>query len=77
MATIRQSKEDRLLLLRHDVDPFNRWESCQHLALDAALALVDQQATTPVLTARPSLVLAIVLLLTFPRLFIIIIHNRT
>jgi hypothetical protein len=44
----RQTKEDRLLLLRHDTDAFNRWESCQHLALDAALALVEQQATSPV-----------------------------
>lgn len=43
----QQTKEDRLLLLRHDTDAFNRWESCQHLALDAALALVEQQATSP------------------------------
>ncbi len=35
-----QAADARLHLLRHDSDPFNRWESAQRLMLDAALQAV-------------------------------------
>jgi aminopeptidase N len=45
------TREDRLILMHHDTDPFNRWESCQSLALDAILALAAAQKHQPGLPA--------------------------
>ena len=44
---------DRAFLMRHDTDPFNRWEAGQRLAVDVLLARVRAFAATGQATAGP------------------------
>ncbi|MGH6804121.1 MAG: aminopeptidase N, partial [Methyloceanibacter sp.] len=56
---LEQSEHDLLFLLRHDNDPFNRWEAGHRLAVNILLRTVEQHRAGTALTPNPRFIEAL------------------